>query len=91
MTDALHVLVSGRVQGVGFRYATRVEALRLGLCGWVKNLADGKVEAWFEGEKPLLEEMLVWCATGPGWASVTQVHHEWSRGEKRCETFEIRG
>lgn len=91
MTEVLHVLISGQVQGVGFRYATRAEALRLGVHGWVRNRTDRKVEAHFEGEKPLLEEMLEWCARGPRWATVTQVQHEWSREEGRYETFEIRG
>ena len=91
MGDGLHVIISGYVQGVGFRYATRAEALRLGLRGWVKNRADGAVEAWFEGPRPALEQALAWCQTGPRWASVTDVQHEWSMGEVRHESFEIRG
>lgn len=91
MGEALHVIVSGYVQGVGFRYATRTEALRLGLRGWVRNRADGTVEAWFEGPRPALEAALAWCRIGPRWASVSGVQHEWSMGEARHESFEIRG
>jgi len=89
--EALHVIVSGYVQGVGFRYATRTEALRLGLRGWVRNRADGTVEAWFEGPRSALEAALAWCRTGPRWASVTGVQQAWSTGEARHESFEIRG
>ena len=46
----IHASVTGRVQGVCFRYATREEALRLGLGGWVRNRADGSVELKNEGE-----------------------------------------
>ena len=91
MTDSLHVVISGRVQGVGFRYSARAEALRLGLCGWVRNRADGCVEAFFEGPKERLEQMLSWCGTGPSWASVAGVESRWSSGEAHHDCFEIRG
>ena len=70
---ARHVLVSGRVQGVGFRWYTRSKALELGLAGWVANLPDGRVEAWIEGESAALESMLAWLAHGPPSARVTNV------------------
>jgi len=88
--DVLHVVVSGRVQGVGFRYAARVEAVGLGLTGWIRNRADGSVEARFEGARNPLEQILAWCRQGPAWASVTGVAHEWSHAENMHETFEIR-
>ena len=50
------VYIIGGVQGVGFRYWTRGEALKLGLTGWVRNLPNGKVEAVFEGPKEKIEE-----------------------------------
>jgi acylphosphatase len=70
---ARHVLVSGRVQGVGFRWHTRARAQELGLVGWVANLPDGRVEAWLEGEPAALEAMLAWLAKGPPGARVTNV------------------
>ena len=53
-----HVLVSGRVQGVGFRWYAREKAEELGLAGWVRNLPDGRVEAWLEGEEEAVTAML---------------------------------
>ena len=54
-----HILYSGTVQGVGFRYTTRGFAVELGLTGWVKNLPDGTVEIFAEGKKETIEEFLV--------------------------------
>jgi len=68
-----HVLVSGRVQGVGFRWHARAKAEELGLAGWVRNLPDGRVEALVEGEAPAVEAMLAWLARGPSAARVTGV------------------
>jgi acylphosphatase len=73
MPVARHVFVSGRVQGVGFRWAARAKGEELGLAGWVRNLPDGRVEAWVEGEEHALEAMLTWLARGPGAARVTNV------------------
>jgi acylphosphatase len=73
----LHVLIEGRVQGVFFRAATRDEAGALGLAGWVRNLADGRVEAIFEGERPALEKLLAWCRRGPPYAYVDHLEVEW--------------
>ncbi len=73
----VHVLIEGRVQGVFFRAATRDEARARGLAGWVRNLADGRVEAIFEGDRPVLDNMLVWCHKGPPYAYVDHVAVEW--------------
>ena len=66
-----HVLIEGRVQGVAFRAYTEQEARRRGLGGWVRNLADGRVEAVFEGEEAEVEAMIAWCREGPPAARVT--------------------
>ncbi len=58
--EALHLLVSGRVQGVGFRYLSREAALDAGLSGWVRNLYDGRVEILAEGEPAQLERLESW-------------------------------
>jgi acylphosphatase len=73
MTKRVHVLVSGRVQGVFFRAqcADRARAARLG--GVVRNLPDGRVEAAFEGEDAAVDAMVEWCRHGPGWARVEAV------------------
>ena len=73
----VHVLIEGRVQGVFFRAATRDEALARGLAGWVRNRADGRVEALFEGDKPGVEIMLAWCRKGPPYAYVDHVEIDW--------------
>lgn len=67
------VLVSGRVQGVYFRESARAEALRLGLSGWVRNLADGRVEGAFEGDAASVAAAVAWCRSGPPRALVTGV------------------
>ncbi|MEI7637035.1 MAG: acylphosphatase [Syntrophus sp. (in: bacteria)] len=69
----IHVIISGRVQGVAFRASTRKAAVTLNLAGWVKNLWDGQVEAVFEGEDNHVEIMRRWCEHGPPLARVTGV------------------
>jgi acylphosphatase len=73
MTRRIHVVVHGRVQGVGFRWATRTEAQRLGVDGWVRNRADGTVEAEVQGPDGAVERMRRWLASGPPGASVTNI------------------
>lgn len=69
----VHVHVSGRVQGVSFRASAFDAAKRFGLAGWVRNLPDGRVEAWFEGEDADVAAMIAWCHEGPIGATVTDV------------------
>lgn len=59
-----HGYVSGRVQGVYFRQATAAQAERLDLDGWVRNLADGRVEVLFEGEEAAVDELASWLQQG---------------------------
>lgn len=68
-----HVFVSGVVQGVGYRYSTVQQAEKLGLNGWVRNMADGRVEAVFEGKQTIVEEMIQWCDRGSSAAVVKDV------------------
>jgi acylphosphatase len=77
------VLVSGRVQGIGFRWSCRRMAEVQGLTGWCRNLPDGRVEACFEGEEDAVERALTWCRQGPSHAVVTDVEviSEAPRGE----------
>ncbi len=72
-----HVIASGRVQGVGFRYEARAYADSLGLSGWVRNRLDGSVEAVFEGAPERVELALHWCRRGPSAAYVDEVEIEW--------------
>lgn len=71
--EARHVLVSGRVQGVWFRDTCCEQARNLGVAGWVRNLADGRVEAVFEGPSAAVDRMVAWCHEGPSRARVDDV------------------
>jgi acylphosphatase len=71
---AMSVRVSGRVQGVGFRYSCRAEARRLGLKGWVRNTPEGDVELWAESpSEEALEALLDWLRRGPPLSRVDEV------------------
>jgi acylphosphatase len=85
----VRVIVAGDVQGVGFRWYCREEAMSREVSGFVRNLGDGRVEATFEGEPSQVDAMVEWCHHGPRSADVDhlEVEEEWPEGE---ETFEIR-
>jgi acylphosphatase len=72
----VRVRISGRVQGVFFRAEARSRAESLGLAGWVRNAADGSVEAAFEGDEARLRSMVDWCRRGPSGARVDNVEVE---------------
>jgi len=84
-----HVYVSGRVQGVFFRYETRKEAKKHGVKGWVKNLQDGRVEAVFEGEKEDVEKLIDFCRKGPPLAKVDKVEVFWEEYKGEFKSFNI--
>jgi acylphosphatase len=65
--------VSGRVQGVWFRESCREEAVLHGVSGWIRNLADGRVEAVFEGDPAAVDALVAWCHEGPLRARVRDV------------------
>jgi acylphosphatase len=85
---AKHLKISGRVQGVGFRYSMLEEAERLGVAGWVRNRRDGTVEAVLDGATDAVDAILVWARRGPRGASVTEV--EVSEIPESFERFELR-
>jgi acylphosphatase len=70
---ARRVIVRGRVQGVGYRYAMIEAARTLRVSGWVRNRRDGTVEALVQGEPEAVEHLLAWCHSGPPSARVTAV------------------
>ena len=84
-----HVLVTGDVQGVGFRYAAQRIAKSHNLTGWVKNRPDGTVEAVFEGERDSVEQMLQWCRRGPSAAEVADVSVQWEQPTGEFRDFRI--
>jgi acylphosphatase len=73
MLYTVHVMISGRVQGVFFRVHTKKQADKLDVKGWVRNMDDGRVEAMFEGEKDKVDSIVSWCHVGPTLSKVTQV------------------
>ncbi len=87
--ERAHVFVSGRVQGVSFRDATRSQAEQIGLSGWVRNTQDGRVEAVFEGEPDAVRQMIDWCESGPSSADVEDVSVENEQPEG-LSGFEVR-
>jgi len=84
-----HVYVSGRVQGVYFRAATREEARRRGVVGWVRNLPDGRVEALFEGPAAAVEGCVAWCRHGPPGAVVQDLDVTWEDPTGQLAGFNI--
>ena len=70
---ALTVRISGRVQGVSFRWETQRQAERLGVRGWVRNEPDGSVLLHAEGEAEAVDALVAWCHDGPGFARVQEV------------------
>lgn len=91
MVVRAHVFITGNVQGVSFRYYTRQQANALGLGGWVRNVmmapsfakaSEGQgVEAVFEGEKKIVNEMIAWCWEGSPSAQVSSVVVTWEEVE----------
>ncbi|HVA81911.1 MAG TPA: acylphosphatase [Candidatus Binataceae bacterium] len=86
----LRLIVSGQVQGVGFRFATVTEARRLGLAGWVKNLVGGSVEILAEGDKDSLSKLAAWAHRGPRFAGVDEVEEQWMGWRGELAGFKIR-
>ena len=83
--------IRGRVQGVAYRAHAREEGKRLGLHGWVRNRDDGSVELVAEGPRESLEEMLLWCRTGPRFARVDGIDVDWDDPRDDVGPFEIAG
>ena len=86
---AVHAVFHGIVQGVYFRANTRREALRLGLQGWVRNLPDGTVEAWVEGEGAAVSSLVEFCRTRIPAAHVEMVNLEEAEPTGHYRSFEI--
>ena len=87
---AIRYIVRGRVQGVGFRDYARRAARQAGVTGWVRNLADGSVEAMAVGSEAALAEFAAALARGPRWAQVDEVAAEALGDREPPDGFEIR-
>lgn len=73
MAVTKHLIITGRVQGVGFRFYMERKARELGVTGWVRNRRDGAVEAVVQGTSGAVEAMIAWVRRGPGSAVVAEV------------------
>ncbi len=92
-TVVRHLQVSGRVQGVGYRWAMVGAAQRLGVQGWVRNRRDGSVEALLAGSPGAVQALIEWARHGPATAAVERVEvteQEAGEGEGGFATFESR-
>jgi acylphosphatase len=85
----VRLTVSGRVQGVWFRASTRDEALRLGLCGSVRNLDSGAVEIIAAGSEGDIEQLILWARRGPPMAKVTDVQVELLPNDSVLQGFKV--
>jgi len=81
MTVTKQLLITGRVQGVGFRFYTQRKARELGVTGWVRNRRDGAVEAVIQGTSGAVEAMIAWARRGPPSAVVAEVRVTEATGE----------
>lgn len=72
-----YLKLTGRVQGVAFRYYARSMASRLGVKGWIRNMINGDVEVMIEGNKESVNRMIEWCKEGPRMAYVEDVTLSW--------------
>ena len=88
--ERLHAIVSGSVQGVGFRYFVRQQADSLGLAGWVRNLRSGDVELIAEGERKELQSLLTAVRQGPRGSTVINVQTEWSEASGEFNSFAVK-
>ncbi len=76
-----HLLIHGRVQGVWFREAMRIEAERLKVSGWVRNTPDGTVEAVIQGPAAAIDALIEWTRSGPPLARVDRVEVSETQGQ----------
>lgn len=85
----VHIIISGDVQGVGFRGWVVGQAKELSITGWVKNRKDGAVEVVAEGQKNDLEELVKRCQHGPEVAWVEKVDVQWQEGKEEFVNFDV--
>jgi acylphosphatase len=82
-------MITGRVQGVGYRYSAVIRANQHGLSGWVRNTRDGHVEIVAEGRESDLESFIEWCRRGPSAAWVEDVHVDWQTPTGEFASFDL--
>lgn len=86
----VHLLISGKVQGVWYRVFVKENAQELGLTGWVRNTDEGHVETVVQGKKDAIEQLIVHCRQGPTLAEVKDITVEWEQPKDSFRDFVIR-
>ncbi len=86
----VHLLISGFVQGVGYREFVRSKARKLGLTGWVRNLSDNRVEVIAQSNEKTLKRFIKICERGPFLAQIKNIAVEWQDSHEQFDTFEKR-
>lgn len=89
MKTSAHIVISGMVQGVGFRYFVQHYATQLGVTGWVRNLPSGEVEIEAEGNRADIETLIVHARRGPRSAVVSSADVTWKEARDEFERFRI--
>jgi acylphosphatase len=90
MESAAHIVISGVVQGVGYRYFVLMRGRELGLKGYVRNLYSGNVEVEVEGERGVISEFIKEMRIGPPSAHVVDVEVRWREPEGKYVNFEVK-
>ncbi|MDD5086739.1 MAG: acylphosphatase [Candidatus Nanoarchaeia archaeon] len=90
MKKRVRITIKGRVHGVGFRYSTLMQARKLGLTGFARNLSNGDVEVVAEGEDENLQKLVDFCREGPSMANVTSLDYDYSNYKKEFNNFRTR-
>lgn len=85
-----HLIIRGRVQGVGYRFSLQQQALTHRVRGWVHNRPDGSVESVLQGPRGALDAIIDWCWRGPRGAAVHDVEVTWGEPSQPISDFEIR-
>ncbi|MDD5454223.1 MAG: acylphosphatase [Candidatus Ratteibacteria bacterium] len=85
-----HLIISGKVQGVFFRYTMQQVASTSNVTGWAKNTTDGNVEAILEGKKENVEKVIEWSRHGPAEALVKNVEVQWEDYTGQFKDFSIK-
>lgn len=89
MQTRVHLMISGRVQGVAFRHYCAQMARKSGVFGWVRNCADGNVEVLAEGEEANLDQFVRWCRHGPPSAFVLACRESYAKPTGEFDAFDV--
>jgi len=85
----VHVVVNGKVQGVGFRAFTQNQATQKGIVGWVRNREDGSVELEAQGPRVILDDFLKALEQGPGLSCVEHITVDWKVTNRQTQGFTV--